>query len=534
MNEQMPSVSTSQCGVSYDVTLMASVCILALTFTRTDIATADPGKLTQTINQRIADRLAKEQFEPAPSVDDATFLRRVSLDLLGRTPTVQEILKFQEEPTAEKRRHLVDRLLASSEHAEHFARVWRGLLIPESDTDRQVRYFVPGFEAWLRDRRHERTGFDQIVRELITVPITGTKERPQLVLTDLKTANPIAFYACKNASAADLAASTIRLFLGVRLECAQCHDHPFDSWTQQQFWNQAAFFAGIERKGQGAFAPILEDCSQTTIPLMDKDETVSAIFLDGGVPVIKESDSPRVALANWIVSPENDLFAQAIANRIWGEFLGIGLVDPVDDFYARNPPSHPELLNELGSAFRESKFDLDVLYRSICLSDVYQRSSTRAMDSDLQSRLYAYRVIKPMTGEQFYDSLAQMLAMNAPQGIIERTNNGTRRRVVDMFATHGNQRDPETAVVQVLELMNGRLANDAIGSLVTKLLADDLSTDQQRLDHLYLRAMNRFPTPEEREVCLTYLAAESNSPRDRRWRDILWALLNSAESRWNY
>lgn len=509
--------------------------LLAVTFSASvTVWAAEPEQLTQRINALVAQQLTSAQLVPAPAVDDATFLRRVSLDLIGRTPTVEEVQEFSSEPTPDKRAHRVDQLLASPEHADHFARTWRALLIPESDTDRQIRYFVPGFESWLREQRQQRVGFDRLVRDLLTVPITGTKEQPQLVLTDMKGANPLAFYACKNASAADLASTTMRLFLGVRLECAQCHDHPFDSWTQQQFWNQAAFFAGIERKGRGSFAPILENRTQTNITMTESEEVVPAIFLDGAQPTFEAHQAPREQLANWIVSAENDLFAQAISNRVWGELLGVGLVDPVDDFHAGNPPSHPELLQLLGNAFRDSQFDLDVLYRSICLSDAYQRSSTRTSEEPQAARLYAYRAIKPMTGEQFYDSLDLALGLNSSRGNIERTSNGNRRRVVDLFATHGNPRDPETSVAQALVLMNSNLIHGSLTSTVQKQVAQRDANDQELISEFYLRAFSRPPSASELKLCLSHLQEGSEQSREQQLTDILWALLNSAEFRWNH
>lgn len=514
---------------------LVSFCLL-LPFVA-PVGATEPAELSRIIDAHLETKLVAAGIEPAPLVDDATFLRRVSLDVIGRLPMPEEVTAFVDDPAPDKRATLVDRLLQSPEHADHFARTWRALLVAESDTDRQIAYFVPGFEAWLRERRQQRAGFDVMVRELLTVPITGTKERPQLVLTDLKAANPIAFIACKNASAADIAATTMRLFLGVRLECAQCHNHPFDDWTQEQFWNQAAFFAGIERQGRGAFAPILEDRTRTSLMVDNSTRVAAARFLDGRDPELSRDESPRVALADWITAPDNQQFAMAISNRIWGELIGVGIVDPVDDMHAGNPPSHPELLQALAIAFRESRFDLDLLYRAICLSDVYQRTSAVG-DRAADPHLFVSRVLKPMTGEQFYDSLAQAIELDRPRGRMQQRDDATRRRIVDLFAAHGNLRDPETSVVQALNLMNGPLVGRAVDAERSPVLQDLLAqpdlSDADRIEQLFLRTCSRRPTTQEREELTSYVASGGDAERARRLGDLFWSLLNSAEFRWNY
>jgi hypothetical protein len=320
------------------------------------------------IDVRLAERFEIDGIIPAPRADDAEFLRRLSLDLVGRIPTSDEVRRFLDDIAPDKRRRAVERLLDDPQHARHFAETWQALLLPEAARDREVRYFQAGFETWLEQRRRERAAMDEIVRRLLEVPITDPLGPPQLVLTDLRKPNPLAFIAAKEADAGKIAADVTRLFLGIRIECAQCHDHPFDDWTRQQFWSQAAFFAGIERRGRGAFSPLVEFADRHAISPPEWDETVPAAFLDGTQPRLDAGQPARAALADWITSPTNLYFARAVVNRVWGQLMGRGLVDPVDDFQAGNPPSHPELLGELAAAFAASGFDLDFLYRAICLA----------------------------------------------------------------------------------------------------------------------------------------------------------------------
>src|SRR5580704_630611 len=370
--------------------------------------------LARTIDHQIAARLAEEHVEPAARADDAELLRRLSLDLIGRIPTTKEVQAFLAESSADqsssdKTTRLIDHLLADPQHARHFARVWRALLLPEAATDPRIAYFQPGFEAWLAERRRSNVGFDTIVRELLTVPINGPDQIPKYVLRDMHAANPVAFLASKQAEPAKIATSCVRIFLGVRLECAQCHDHPFDRWTQRQFWSQAAFFAGLQRRGRGPFAPLVEAVDHRAIRLAETDKMVPAALLDGSAARLDKQTPPRVKLAEWMTSRQNTFFAGAAANRIWGQLMGRGLVDPVDDFRESNPPSHPELLEALSTDFAASGFDLTRLYRAVCLSDAYQRTSGRTGEQQSRPELYASMSIKPLSGDQFYDSLSQVI-----------------------------------------------------------------------------------------------------------------------------
>jgi hypothetical protein len=251
------------------------------------------------------------------------------------------------------------------------------LLLPEAETEPQIRYFQPGFEAWLAERRRTNAGFDQTVRELLTVPIAGPDETPEFVLRDLRRPNPLAFIATKNAEPEKIASSAVRLFLGLRLECAQCHDHPFDHWTQKQFWNQAAFFAGIERRGKGFFAPLVESTDRRSIRLMDTADIVPALYLDQTEPQFDGRQPARVRFAEWMTAPDNPYFARTVVNRVWSQFLGRGLVEPIDDFRESNQPSHPELLDDLAGAFKRSGYDVTLLVRSICRTEAHQPADSR-------------------------------------------------------------------------------------------------------------------------------------------------------------
>lgn len=516
--------------------------MLYLSLLGNDPVAPTPAAVAQQIDQQLAQAWLAEKIQPAPLADDAEFCRRVYLDLIGRIPSTTEAREFLADSGPDKRARLIDHLLAHPQHTDHFANQWRALLLPEAETDRQLQYFLPGFEAWLRAAR-QRDRFDLLVQELLTVPIVGGDQPPQVVLKDLRAPNPVAFIASKEADPAKLAAASTRLFLGLRLECAQCHDHPFDRWTQQQFWNQAAFFAGLERKGRGAFAPVREIATRHTIVMMGAEQQpeVAARFLDERTPEWPENTSPRVQLARWITASENEFFAAATVNRVWGQLLGRGLVDPVDDFHDANPASHPEVLQGLARSFAASGYRLDVLYRSICLTQAYQRSSRQTDASQAAPRQFARGAIKPLSGEQLFESLALAIERRTPEDrpALGREQDPVRRRFLELFSTQGEQGgDPQTSVVQVLTLMNGRLISEAANPdqspVLKRLLQDPALTPVQQIQQLYLSTYSRLPTDAESQQLTEYLQLGGAAERDRRLGDIFWMLLNSAEFRWNH
>lgn len=502
-----------------------------------------PDDLHARIDQHLQRFQLTERVIAAPLSSDAEFLRRVTLDLIGRIPTVSEVRAFLSDESSEKRARRVDELLASEEHAEHFARVWRALLLPEADSDRQLAFFVPGLEAWLREARRKNLPFSQLVREIVAAPILGTPEQPQFVLTDLNAPNPIAFIASKDDDPAKIAAISLRLFTGQRLECAQCHDHPFDHFTREQFWNQAAFFAGIARRGKGAFSPVMEDRAKRTASIPTTQITVPLRLLSGDTPDIPLEVSPRVTFADWLTASSNDAFHRATVNRIWAQMMGRGLVDPIDDFSAANPTLHPDLLTELATAFQQSGCDLTALYREICLSEAYQRSSRQTDGSQADGQAFAKMAIKAMSAEQLYDSLRVATGMDGGAGgdgtqmmaVSRRGDDRSRRRFLDQFAANESF-DPQTAVPQALSLMNGGLINritsqSGRGGLNRSLNASSHDSEAAA-DELVLAAWGRLPTTEEREVLSRFLSREGSL--EAATADVQWMLLNSPEFRWNH
>ncbi len=504
----------------------------------------DPRVLAKRIDELLAVTHKANKVQPAARADDAEFLRAASLDLTGRIPLVSDVRAFLADKGPDKRRKMIQTLLDDPRHASHFTNIWRAILVPETTTSANGGYFRNGFESWLRRRFRTNVGYDKIVHELLTTPIATDPKDAEVVFRDAEKPNPLAFFAVKDAQPENLAAVTSRLFLGVQLECAQCHDHPFASWTRDQFWNQAAFFAGIERQGKSQFAPLTETVARREVSLPNSKKKYPALFLDGKKPAFQADISPRVALADWITAADNPFFARATVNRLWDHHFGVGIVDPVDNFHDQNKPSHPELLDELARAFVASKFDLNHIITAICLSDAYNRTSARSHPSQDDPRLFARMTVKGMTGEQFLDSvfLATGFQESGPARFGKKGKGpatSPRAQFLNLFAPQGRLSEPETSIQQALALMNGRFVTDATslrGSpTITAAVETPHLTTAQRIEMLYLATLSRPPSARESERSVQYVAdGDSARERDERLADVFWALLNNPEFRLNH
>ena len=492
----------------------------------------DPAALAGAIDRLVAANLSSAGVSAAPPADDATYFRRIHLALAGRIPRPAEVRAFLADPAPDKRAAAVDRLLASPEYAAHMARTWRGWLLPEAATDPQVAAAAPGFEAWLRARIAADTPHDRVVRELLAAPLGGRPDRargPAPADPDGVT-NPLAFYVAKDGKPENLAAATARVFLGVPIDCAQCHDHPFAPWTRDQFWGLAAFFAGVERPA-GAAVREVPDRRELVVP--GTDRAVPARFLDDTEPAWGFRAGPRAALAAWVTAADNPFFARAAANRVWAGLMGVGVVDPVDDFHDQNPPSHPALLAELARAFVASGYDTKYLVRAVCRSDTFGRAGTAAGPGPADARLFARFPVQGMTPDQLFDSLAV-----ATGGETDPAPNPARQEFLDLFALGGRRTDAPTTILQALTLMNGGLVGAATtpgtGRTLAAVAALPGATPAARVEELYLAALGRPPRAGELRRALAHVAAAGPGGDGRAAADVFWALLNGVEFRTNH
>lgn len=470
---------------------------------------------------------------PVGECNDLEFQRRVYLDLTGRVPTVSEVREYLANDRAGRRERLVEQLLGRRDHATHLAAVWRGFLLPEG-VDLSQYGGTESFEQWLTDRFRRNVPYDSVVRELL------------LAEGRVSESGPILFYTALKMAPEALAAQTARAFMGMRLECAQCHDHFFDSrWKQEDFWGYAAFFARISRpEGKmEMISPVLQvkDTNWGDVTLPDREEIVPPRYPLG--ELLREetsSASRRQELAEWMTAPDNPHFSRATVNRVWAHLFGRGLVDPVDDMRSDVPAVCPEVLDELAGHFVGTGFDLRELFRVIVNSGTYQRSSGAADDDPSRALHFAQMNIKSFTAEQLYDSIAVATRLEAPaveDGSLRREHNVTRASFLEQFrAPPGHVTDFQAGIPQALTLMNGRLiqtATDLRSSGILRALEAPFFSNEQRVEALFLATLSRPPDEEERQSLVSYVA-ESDAGRSERLSDILWALLNSAEFTLNH
>ncbi|MBN9118115.1 MAG: DUF1549 domain-containing protein [Planctomycetes bacterium] len=484
----------------------------------------DPAKLAARIDDRLGAEWKRAGAKPAPLVDDATFLRRASLDLVGRVPTAAEVRAFLADTAADKRARLVAQLIDSGGHTRHMATFWRRTWVPQADTPEFAR-LADDFEAWVAARVQENVPYDRVVRELLTQP--GAAGRRGAV-------SPVGFFAASESKPENLAANATRSFLGVNLDCAQCHNHPFARWTRDQFWQTAAFFAAPKTGDGGKAMP-----PELTIP--NTKRALSPELLDGTAvkwPEVLASDTGRKLLTDWLTAKDNPYFARNAVNRLWAHVYGTALVEPLDDLSGDggNTGYHAELLKELADAFAASGFDLKYITRALVLTKAYQLSAVTPDATD--PRLFARMPIRGLTGEQLYDSLRT--AAGLPP---ERADTGRglglegRRR----FAAQFHVERPvmaERSITQALSMMNGRLITDLTDPAKNPTLGGVASAPfldtKGKVETLFLAALGRKPTAKEAKTMVEYVEGVTESDRDRALGDVFWALVNSSEFNTNH
>jgi len=532
-----------------------ALCPAVALFCLGDSAESAEKPLRDVIDAEIAKVWKQKNVKPAPVCDDATFLRRVSLDLVGVIPDYQQTVRFLNDKSPDKREKLVDRLLDDPRFARHQADVWDMILFGRNPASSQVRQ-RDAFQDWLRKQFATNRPYNEWVEEILMAP------------GDTATDGPATFYVQYRKRPEDLAMAVSRRFLGIQLQCARCHDHPFEDWKQTDFYGFAAFFARLEavsmgRKNRVTNYVIGEKPTGEVLftgPASDqrpgkKGRPIPAKFLGGEVvkePAFKGKEirrfpskkippkppfSRKEKIAEWVVSPQNPYFTRAIANRIWGQFLGRGLVHPVDNMGPTNPASHPELLQHLAAGLREHKYDLKWYIRELCNSRTYQRAGTGSVSEALPQFFERGRV-RPLSAEElaeswrvatWYDSIPQSNRNNK-----DRFDPLTSGFVLRFF---GKPTDGvgnfQGGLHEHLYLNNGqlgRLISGRKGGLLHALL-NSKEPWPKRVDRLYLSVLNRPPTEAERKRFVAHLSSGDASDR---LAEAIWVLMTSSEFRFNH
>ncbi len=483
------------------------------------------------VDALVAERWKVESITPAPLADDAEFLRRAYLDLTGVIPPVAEVRAFLSDDAPQKREQLIERLLTSPAHATHLATIWRNIMLPAGLESGDLNSIL-GVQNWLRSRFAENMRYDRIVSELLVA--TGGRE-----------SGPALFYTSLELKPEELAANTARIFLGLQIQCAQCHDHPYDHWSQSDFWGYAAFFAQLQQSERSPAATMnvtLVDRNQGDVTLPDTDEVVPPKYPEGLLADSNEGGYRRQQLSIWMASRDNPFLARALTNRVWSNLFGRGLVEPVDDLSPRNPPSHPKLLEELTDYFIETGFDMRMLYRMLANTRAYQLSS-QVEGKPAPPELFAQMMVKSLSAEQLYDSLSQAAIRNiVSAGMGGSTSNrlfDPQRRdfLARMETSNRSASEFDAGLPQALMLMNGDLMVEATqqgkSRMLTALEAPWFSNGL-RIETLFLATYSRFPTNHEKEHLVQYVENGDGVNQTQRLGDVFWALLNSAEFALNH
>jgi hypothetical protein len=487
----------------------------------------DSTALAHHIDDAIDARLQDEKTAAAAQADDAEFLRRVYLDIVGRIPPGDKTAAFLASREPDKRARLIDELLHSEEFGKHQADIWQALLLPRNSDNRAVPY--DAMTKWLAEGFNESKSWDRMAREIVTA--SGDAD-----------SNPAISYIMANRGPDKLTDNVTRMFLGVQLQCAQCHNHPFTTWKQEEYWGMAAFFSKVRLEGnpraaaaKGKQTASIGDGNKgRPLPKPESAKTMPPKFLQGEVADVKGSDNYRKVLADWMTSRQNPYFSKAMVNRTWAQFFGRGLVAPVDDMHDGNPASHPQLLVDLADQFAANEFDLKYLIRAICNSKTYQRTSkVTPATADTAPELFGRMAVKVQSPEQLFDSLVQVLgapgtpnqprrpAMGAARGPVT-----ARQQFVNFFKVEdADPTEYQVGIQQALRLMNSPQTNNA-GVLNSILKGGKEPTEV--IEQLYLKTLSRRPTEKELERLTAHVARAGSEPRPA-YADILWSLLNCSE-----
>ncbi|MBL8795309.1 MAG: DUF1549 domain-containing protein [Planctomycetia bacterium] len=477
-------------------------------------------------------KLQKLNVLPSDLADDAEYLRRVYLDVIGTLPTPAEARSFLDDPRADKRARLVDALVQRPEFADYWALKWADLLRVDRQALGHKRAYA--YFRWIRESLAANKPLDQFARELLTA---------EGALEDNGPAN---FYKVVN-KPGEAANTLSQVFLGVRLSCAECHHHPFDRWGQSDYFGMQAFFAPLAARGAGKSEVMLASGNPVT-KIPQTGATIHAHPLGMPMPTANPPGDRRLVLADWLAAPENPYFARNLANRAWAHFLGRGLVEPVDDVRATNPPSNPELLDALAKYLVEQKFDFRQLVRVLTASRVYQLSSRPNATNEKDEQNYSRALFKRLPAEVLLDMVSQTTAVpekfpGVPAGFraVQLWDSKVPHDFLKMFGRPVRasacecERVQQPSVAQVLHFLNSKELHAKLeheGGTVAQLMRQE-KDDGKLVEALYLTFYSRLPDEKERTAAVSFLKKEADQRR-QAVEDLAWSMLNSLEFIFNH
>lgn len=488
------------------------------------------------VDEAVFAKLRSLGIPPSPTCDDATFLRRATLDIAGRIPTLAETQAFQSDNRDGRRDALIERLLASDDYAEFFAGKWNAIL-RNRRSNSNYQFGTVAFHQWIRDSLAANKPYDDFVRQIVTA--SGS----------IASNPPVAWYR-EVSDATQRLEDAAQLFLGQRIQCARCHHHPFEKWSQSDYTQMAAFFSLVAQKpGENKSEPVfVTNVGTATARHPQTGETLRPAGLDGEVLEIAATEDPRRRLVDWMVESENPFFARALVNRYWKHFMGRGLVEPEDDLRVTNPPSNPQLLDALAESFVASGHDLKALVRLICQSRVYGLSSDPLPRNLGDRRSYSRFYPKRLHAEVLLDAVDTMTQSptrfaGLPPGTraVALPDSSYASYFLTVFGRPESttacecERSQDANLAQSLHLLNseemlGKLSAD--GGRAARLAAEAERSHEEKVQELFLTAFSRPPSEDESQAAVDYVTAASDVRH--AYEDLIWSLVNSKEFLFNH
>jgi len=511
-----------------------------------DSLRAEVKSVSRRIDAFIDKRLRAAGVKPAAQAGDARFLRRVSLDLTGRIPNMLDVRDFLD-PTnheADKRWTCVKQMLGRREYADHFASVWRATFLPAISENLRTWDLVPSFQDWIHKHLRKNSRYDHIVRELLTAPPYSGPDDWDDRMT---------FYFANENRAENVAGTTAQLFLGIQLECAQCHDHPLTKWTRSQFWGFAAFFDGTMRKVDGLRPGSADNKAGRQITIPGTATVVKAKFPSAEEPRWENSDDSRKILANWLTAKDNPFFAKATVDLVWKYFFDVSLLHPDDG----KPIAHPELLDELARQFVSHGYDLKFLIRAIVHTQAYQRSSDVAGGrSPADVQMFARMPVRALSPEQVFCSFAEATDYTLKVAPHEYNRRTPRKMFLDKFGSEDQRSGQAASTFRALlatkasffakrtelhtqmtmkklaelgeEQRNGKAVD--VNAFLHSITLIERTSTAQKVEVLYVVVLSRLPTPEESRRTVRYIDSGGRACNPRQAiAEVYRNLLNSDE-----
>jgi hypothetical protein len=499
------------------------------------------------IDDLVLEKLKSLNLPPSPRCSDSEFIRRAFIDTIGVLPTSQETREFLADKSPGKRDKLIESLLRRPEFVDYWTYKWSDLLLVSSKQLKTPAMWA--YYNWIRNNVAANTPWDAFARKIVTAQGSALE-------------NGAANFFVLHDDPRTMAETTSQAFLGMSVNCAKCHNHPMEKWTNNQYYQMANLFARVRSKSgpsEGDNIVFVANSGDLVQPLTGRPQPPTP--LDGKPLPIDAPEDRRLPLADWLVSPENPYFSRAIANRVWANFLGVGLVEAVDDMRITNPASNEKLLTAAAKFLVQERFDLKALMRAILQSETYQRASQPLPENASDTRFYSRYYPRRLMAEVLHDAVSQITGVptqftvdrrNANAGLGEKYPLGLRAIQLpdtqtdsyflkafgrpDREKTCTCERTAEPSVTQVLHIANGDTINkklEAKNNNVTKLLAAN-TPDEKVVEEIYLAALSRYPTPAEKQKLLKVLDLKDQSERRTVVEDVYWAVLSSKEFLFNH